>query len=455
MPRITLVLLLLVAQLAVITGAYAAAPVHITAGPMPGHSAMRAVTLWVQFSGPADVRIDYWPDGLPAEIRSSTAVATSAKTQNAIHFELTGLEPGMRYAYHVVADGKVLTTGETLYFRTQPLWQWRSDPPPFRLLAGSCAYINEPDYDRPGKPYGERYDIFETMAAQSPDMMLWLGDNVYLREADYDSRWGMAERYRHTRALPELQPLLRSTHHYAIWDDHDYGHDNASRSFVFADTSRELFRRYWANPAYGLHGSGGIFTKTVFHDVDFFLLDTRTWRDNDRTPNGPDKTLLGEVQLAWLKDALLASKAPFKIIASSSQLLNDITGKEAWTHFPDERSDFLAWLEETGIEGVLLLSGDTHYSALFRLPRDRSYPLYELTCSPLTSGPHQRGFGRANPRLVPGTYVAERNFCQLDISGPKSERTLQLSVINADGVTQWTRDIRARELVSRPPPATP
>jgi alkaline phosphatase D len=223
MPRITLVLLLLVAQLAVITGAYAAVPVHITAGPMPGHSAMRAVTLWVQFSGPADVRIDYWPDGLPAEIRSSTAVATSAQAQNAIHFELTGLEPGTRYAYHVVADGKVLTTGETLYFRTQPLWQWRSDPPPFRLLAGSCAYINEPDYDRPGKPYGERYDIFETMAAQSPDMMLWLGDNVYLREADYDSRWGMAERYRHTRALPELQPLLRSTHHYAIWDDHDYG----------------------------------------------------------------------------------------------------------------------------------------------------------------------------------------------------------------------------------------
>jgi alkaline phosphatase D len=448
MPRITLATLFLVAQLAAITGAYAAAPVHISAGPMPGYSAMRAVVLWVQFSGPANVRIDYWPDDRPADVRSSAAVSASAQVQNTVHIEVTDLEPGTRYAYHVVADGKVLTSGETLHFRTQPLWQWRSDPPPFRLLAGSCAYINEADYDRPGKPYGERYDIFATMASQSPDMMLWLGDNVYLREADYDSRWGMAERYRHTRALPELQPLLRSTHHYAIWDDHDYGHDNASRSFVFADTSRELFRRYWANPAYGLHGSGGIFTKAAFHDVDFFLLDTRTWRDNDHTPNGPHKTLLGEVQMAWLKDALLASKAPFKIIASSSQLLNDLTGKEAWTHFPDERADLLAWLEETGIDGVLLLSGDTHYSALFRLPRDGSYPLHELTCSPLTAGPHRHGLGEANPRLVDGTYVAARNFCQLDVSGPRDDRTLRISVIDADGKTRWTHDLHARELTA-------
>ena len=49
---------------------------------------------------------------------------------------------------------------------------------------------------------------------------------------------------------------------------------------------------------------------------------------------------------------VLGSKAPFKIIASSSQILNDLTGKEAWTHFPDERAAFLAWLEEAGIDSV-------------------------------------------------------------------------------------------------------
>ena len=110
-------------------------------------------------------------------------------------------------------------------------------------------------------------------------------------------------------------------------------------------------------------------------------------------------------------------------------------------------------IREAGIDGVLMLSGDTHYSALFKLPRTDSYPLHDLSCSPLTAGPHRHGFDRDNPRLVPGTYVAERNFCQLDVSGPKTDRTLRLSVINADGRTQWARDIHARDLTSKPAPA--
>jgi alkaline phosphatase D len=71
-----------------------------------------------------------------------------------------------------------------LQFRTPPLWQWRTDPPDFTLLTGSCAYINEEAYDRPGKPYGDGYSIFETMAQMRPDLTLWMGDNLYFHEAD-------------------------------------------------------------------------------------------------------------------------------------------------------------------------------------------------------------------------------------------------------------------------------
>ena len=61
------------------------------------------------------------------------------------------------------------------------------DPPAFSFVTGSCAFINEAKYDRPGKPYGGGYEIFESMAADDPDMMLWLGDNIYLREVDFQS----------------------------------------------------------------------------------------------------------------------------------------------------------------------------------------------------------------------------------------------------------------------------
>ena len=76
--------------------------------------------------------------------------------------------------------------------------------PDFRLATGSCTYINEPELDRPGKPYGGDYQIFDAMVAQKPDLMVWLGDNAYLREADWSTRTGIYHRYSHTRSAPEL-----------------------------------------------------------------------------------------------------------------------------------------------------------------------------------------------------------------------------------------------------------
>jgi alkaline phosphatase D len=419
---------------------------QLTSGPMPGHSAKRAVTIWLQGSSNAKVVLDYWPDGHPEQVRSSEALPLKAEQQFTAHIEIDGLDPGTAYSYRVKLNGKPVRIPGKLMFHTQPLWEWRSDPPPFRVVAGSCAYVNDTAYDRPGKPFGDGYGIFTRMAEQSPDMMLWLGDNVYMREADFDSRWAMTERYRHTRALPELQPLLHSTHHYAIWDDHDYGPDDANRSFILKDQSLALFKRYWSNPAYGLPGEPGIFTSFTFRDIDFFLLDNRYHRNSDKAPDTPHKSMLGGKQLAWLKDALLQSKAAFKIIANGGQMLNQFESRESWRNFPAERADFLGWLNETGINGVLFLSGDVHFTALTKLERENNYPLYELSCSPLTAGPRRKAYSSLSIPPLADTFVAERNFCQLDFSGPAKARHLTISVFDASGREKWQREIAASEL---------
>ena len=447
------VLTLLLATAAAVQSAcsFAAAPTdqpRLVAGPMPGHSGARAATVWLQSSGGGEVVLDYWPDGRPEELRSSQVLPLESAQQFTAHIELGGLEPGTTYRYRVKLNGKPAATTGKLMFHTQPLWRWRSDPPAFRVVTGSCAYINDAAYDRPGKPYGDDYGIFTRIAEQSPDMMLWLGDNVYTREADFDSRWGMAERYRHTRALPELQLLLQSAQHYAIWDDHDYGPNEANRSFELKDQSLALFKRYWANPAYGLPGEAGIFTRFSFRDIDFFLLDNRYYRNSDRAPDTPQKSMLGGHQLAWLKDALLRSSAPFKIIANGSQMLNQFSDRESWRNFPAEQADFLDWLNKTGISGVVFLSGDTHFSALTRLEREHNYPLYELSCSPLTAGPRSQAQPLTHIQPLPGTFVGERNFCQLDFSGPAKARRLTISVFDVNGKQRWQRDIGASELRS-------
>jgi alkaline phosphatase D len=59
--------------------------------------------------------------------------------------------------------------------------RWRTkeneDIPNFRIAVGSCAYVNDPDYERPGTPTAAAMR-FSPDCAQKPEAMLWLGDNV-------------------------------------------------------------------------------------------------------------------------------------------------------------------------------------------------------------------------------------------------------------------------------------
>jgi alkaline phosphatase D len=438
----------LLGTLLAISAAALASDAVLGAGPMVGARAMRSAVVWVQAKATTIAQLQYWDRRTPAAKGLSPPIRLTAEDQFVGHLRVDGLEPGQTYAYRVLFDGEPASP-EGLSFTTQPLWQWRHDAPDFRVGLGSCTYVNDPAYDRPGKPYGGDYDTLRAAAAARPDMFLWLGDNTYAREADFDARWGLADRYRHTRALSDMQPLLRTGHHYAIWDDHDYGPNDANMSYPLKDESLALFRRYWANPSHGLPGLPGVFTQFSFNDADFFLLDGRWYRDADRAPLGDEKSLLGAGQLRWLKNALAASTAPFKIIALGSQALNEGATKEGWHHFPNERDAFVRWLTEARIDGVLFVSGDRHFTALYRWDRDDAYPLHELTCSPLTAGPHriEAGERQRMQRVVPGTLVeGKRNFCTLDFRGPARGREITLTVFNSKGEAQWQRVLKQSEL---------
>jgi len=425
----------------------AAAAASLAAGPMPGYPAMRAALIWLQADGPATAEIVFWPRGAPAARRRSAPAALVAGEDFAAKIPITALEPGTRYAYEVWLDGRRVAGPEGLGFHTPALWQWRRDPPAYRIALGSCAYINEAAYDRPGPAYGSNFGIFDRIAAEAPAMMLWLGDNLYLREPDFDSPYGLAYRYRHARGFAPLQRLLRSTHHVAIWDDHDYGPNNANASYALKAHSLALFQRYWPNPAFGTPGLAGIHTTVSYADSELFLLDDRFHRDDDTLAPAPAKQLYGPEQLRWLRNALAASKARFKFIAGGSQFLSPGGSHEGWHHFPAERERFLAWLAEARISGVVFLSGDRHSSELLRLAREGDYPLYELTCSPLTAGARSREDAEANARRVEGSFVGRHNYCLLEMAGAAAERRLGISVHGAGGERLWQRAIPASALV--------
>ena len=410
-------------------------------GPMIGYVDMKEALLWAQTKQAATVHFEYWDTALPAKKYTTDKVQTEKNTGYTAKCIADQVEPGKTYVYQLFINRKKVSLPYPTQFKTQPIWQWRTEPPAFSVATGSCAYINETPYDRPGTPYGSNYGLYTQIAAQKPDLMVWLGDNVYYREPDWATRTGMLHRYTHTRSLPEMQALLASTQHYAIWDDHDFGPNDSDGSWIHKETAWEVFQAFWGNPTFGIPGQKGCTTFFQYADMDFFLLDDRYFR----TPNECEtceRTMLGKSQREWFLGALAASRAPFKIVAVGAQVLSPIKTNERYGNlFEAERDSILAHIERENIKGVIFLTGDVHFTELNALKNARGNWVYDLTTSPLSSGVNPNGPKETNPLRVEGTAVARHNFSVLRFSGPRKERQLEITVYDAEGKSVWTKTI--------------
>lgn len=419
----------------------------LQSGPMLGYVDMREALLWAQTTEAATVQFEYWDAENPADKHLTDKVLTEKSTGFTAKCVADEVLPGKTYEYRLRINKKAVSLPYPTRFKTQTLWRWRTDPPAFSVATGSCAYINEERFDRPGKPYGADYQIFTHIAEQKPDAMVWLGDNVYYREPDWATRTGMLHRYTHDRSIPELQPLLASTSHYAIWDDHDYGPDNSDRTWVMKETSLDVFRAFWGNPTFGVGDQPSCATFFQYNDVDFFLLDDRYFRSPDECENC-ERTALGKEQLTWLLEALAASRAPFKIIAVGGQFVTTNDHHETFAHYyRAERDTVLAHIEREKIKGVVFLTGDRHFTELSGYKNAAGNWVYDLTASPFTSGPYTDAEKKEpNEYRVAGTVYDKRNFAMLRFSGPRKDRQMQISVYGSDGQEIWTKTLKASEL---------
>lgn len=420
----------------------------LRSGPMVCYVDMREAMIWAQTLYAARVRVEYWDSTDTKRRWMTNSVETEAKSAFTAKLIADNVQPGHTYFYELVINNRRQPRSFPTFFRTPKQWKWRENPPEFQVAVGSCVYINEPEFDRPGKGYGGDYSIFTKIYEQKPDIMLWLGDNTYLREADWNSRTGIFARYTHTRNLPEMQPLLGSTANYALWDDHDFGPNDSDRGFWNKQTTLEAFKLFWGNPSFGVDGSQGITTTFEYGDAQFFLLDNRTFRSPNKRKTG-ERRILGKEQIEWLIDNLASSTATFKIIAIGCQVLNPVAKYENYATYSEELNELLTAIEREKIDGVLFLSGDRHHTELTKVPRAGTYPLYDLTSSPLTSGTHADN-GEPNTARVPGTLVNERNFSVLRFMGSGTERAMVITDYSFNGKELWKHTIKASELQQEP-----
>lgn len=414
----------------------------LQSGPMVGYSDYREVLIWVQTKEPAEVKIGYYADG--EKERFTKSVLTTDAGDHIAKLFPQEVNYGLKYTYKLYINDQYVPRSYPLEFTTQALWRWRGDAPDFSFAIGSCSYISQEKDDRPGRPYGAGYEIFNTILDKDPDFMLWLGDNIYLRDPDFLTETGIRYRNRHSRAVAELQPLLGSVHHYAIWDDHDYGPNDSDRSYVNKHHAEKAFNDYWGNLNTNATGQGGITSHFAWNDVEFFMMDDRYFRAPNRSLK-TNKDYLGEEQIRWLIDALTASSATFKIVCIGGQVISDAAVYENYATYPEERKRLLESIHQEKIEGVIFMSGDRHHTEISKMERPDAYPLIDITCSPLTSGTHKPKDENNSNQIKDKTYY-DRNFGIVQVKGSYKNRELKLSIFNTAGDKAWDYTIRATDL---------
>ena len=281
--------------------------------------------------------------------------------------------------------------------------------------------------------------IWESVIAAKPDLFVLLGDNIYGDTRDMaklKAKWHVFEEKPGFRKLREDCRIL------GIWDDHDYGENDAGIEYPKKIESQQIFLDFLGEPKDSIRRkTPGTYDAVTIGPkgkrVQFILLDTRYFRtalkrapkrEKGKGPYGPDESdkaeVLGEAQWRWLEKTL-REPAEVRIIASSIQVVSTTHGWETWGNFPKERGRFLELLKKTKANGVIILSGDRHSAEISKLDETLPYPLFDVTSSAMNQT--QKPGKEENPHRVSDRYFRE-NFGVLKInwSTPAPRVTMEI-----------------------------
>lgn len=253
--------------------------------------------------------------------------------------------------------------------------------------------------------------IWGSIASKEPDLLLMLGDNIYLRDGMYEDGTEMLKLYGALMKFDSFKPFLDSRKVFAIWDDHDFGPNNADSSHPGKRVALDIFRRVWRNPNPPDELPDSIAFKLIRKDVDILMTDGRSYRRNPGKGGTP--TMFGTRQLEWLRSQIVNSKARAIVFASGTQLFTSRSDSESLNAYPQDREILMKAFADAPA-GVVILSGDRHFAELLE-GKSGKRTIFEATSSPLSASlrPAFQVGADANRR---GVYIGRNNFGLLTLS---------------------------------------
>jgi alkaline phosphatase D len=395
-----------------------AAEARFPLGIASGHPRADGMVLWTRLIGTGlpervSVRWEVAADEAFREVVVRGDETAEAAWAHSVHAEPRGLAPGRWYWYRFSALGDRSSVGRT---RTAPRADARTT---LRLATASC----------------QRYDVghyaaWRHVAAESPDLVLFLGDYIYespsradaIRRHEGSVARTLAE-YRARYATYKSDPLLQAAHAAApwlmVWDDHEVANDYAGLQSVdldpdFATRRAAAYRAYWEHMPFPRSARPAGADMRIVGRLDWgrlariHLLDDRQYRDPQACPRpgrggantlpladcaalaDPRRTLLGAEQERWLAEGWDTTR-PWNLLAQQT-LMGRFTWEDpalsggaywtdGWDGYAAARRRLLGVVAEKRLPGVVVLGGDVHSNYVTALKADDDDPAAPVVAS--------------------------------------------------------------------------
>ena len=325
-------------------------------------------------------------------------------------FDADGLTPDTEYHYAVEVDG-ALDTVRTGRFTTFP-----EGPASFRFTVGACARV------------GSNGSVFDTIRAEDPLFHLIAGDFHY-GDIPRDNRDRYDDVIDLTLRQPAQSALYRSTPIGYVWDDHDYGPNDADS---FSTSRAAAMDAYRANvPSYELAGEDtSVYQSFDVGRVRFLLTDARSSRL-------PGETMLGQQQLNWLLDELAVAADEAALVVWLNPvpwIAEEEEGADHWGGFAEERRRIADAIAEHDLD-LLMVSGDAHMVAIddgtntdYSAAGDGGFPL-------IHSAPLDRPASIKGGPYSEGAIAEPGQYARVDITDDGDKITVDLAARRYDGET--------------------
>ena len=386
------------------------------------------VVLWTRVTtdrpGDVAVRVLVATDvGMTDVVRDSVTLAV-ADRDHTVKVDADGLRPDTHYFYAFEADGVRSLVGRT---RTAPAPGQPVDH--LRYAVVSCSsyqhglfnvYARISDRDDIAAVLHAGDYLYEYAPGQYGDFRAHEPDAEYVTLAQYRTRYAQYRLDPDLRRLHQVQPFV------VTWDDHE-STDNSYRDGANnhqPETEGDWgVRKATAQRAYDewmpIRSTGDpnlIHRALDWGDlVDVIVLDTRLEGRDEQLKypgtetealgglllyaNDPDRRLVSDQQMAWLKDRLRHSDATWKVVlqqvivsgwnAGGLPRLTDegpdvplflrdggnAINPDSWDGYAAQRNELLDFLREEGIDNTVVLTGDVHSSWAFDMTPDPFNPV--------------------------------------------------------------------------------